>query len=294
MKMRIQAVIESEDGSEVVEEITCVKRGELLPATLGLTLSEGKAILRGLQGVLVPAQVEEYIAQEHCCLDCGRSLTCKGHHEITVRSLFGKLTIASPRIYTCTCQPRETKSVSPVASLLNERMTPELRYLTVKAAALESYELAAHWLEEVLPLEGEINDTTVCRQVAEIAEKLDAELSDKEPSVEGCPRDWARLPDPDGPIAVGLDGGYVPARKGECEQATAFEAIIGKSITAEGQGTTFAFIQGENDKGRRRLHNVLESQGFQANQIGFSQALLLNIRPRYCNRCVSISYWPIA
>lgn len=267
MKMRIQAVIESENGSEVIEEFACLKRGKLLPETLGLTLSESKSILRRIQGTLVPAQVDEYIEQERHCPDCGRVLPHKGQHEIVIRSLFGKLTVSSPRFYTCTCRPRETKSVSPVTTLLNERMTPELRYLAVKAAALESYDLAVHWLGEVLPLEGEIGATAVRRQVAEVAEKLDAELSDEEPSVEGCLYDWARLPDPDGPITVGLDGGYVPARKGECPQATAFEAIIGKSIPAQGKGTTFAFVQGDDDKARQRLYNVLESQGVQANQL---------------------------
>ena len=44
MKIRIQVVIEHEDGHEtqIVEEVGCLQRGDLLPETLGMTLMEGK------------------------------------------------------------------------------------------------------------------------------------------------------------------------------------------------------------------------------------------------------------
>jgi len=58
MKMTIQVVMESEEHAEVVEEIACLKREELLPETLGLTLAESKDILRKIQEALVPAQVD--------------------------------------------------------------------------------------------------------------------------------------------------------------------------------------------------------------------------------------------
>ena len=62
---------------------------------------------------------------------------CKGRHQIVVRSLFGRLTLSSPRLYTCACQAADTRrSSSPLAELLSERTTPELRYLEAKWAAL--------------------------------------------------------------------------------------------------------------------------------------------------------------
>src|SRR5699024_5878798 len=265
MKMTIQVVMESEEHAEVVEEIACLKREELLPETLGLTLAESKNILQKMQEALVPAQVDEYIEHSHVCADCGHALGCKENRGIVVHSLFGKLTVSSPRFYTCSCQQRATKSFSPVASLLENRKTPELQYLAVKAAALESYELSAHWLREVLPLDQDVNATSVRRQVEEVAGKLDADLPEEEPTIEGCPRDWARLPNPDKPIMVGLDGGYVPARKGECKKGPAFEAIIGKSIPEGTKGKTFAFVD-DDGKPRQRLSEVLEAQGAQANQ----------------------------
>src|SRR5919199_4112377 len=267
MKIRIQVVIEGEAGGpEGVEEVACVERAMLQPATLGLTLSEAKEVLRGVQQVLVPRQVTEYGEQQRCCPDCGTVRSRKGNHEVVIRSLFGRLRVCSPRYYTCRCQPRETKSVSPLAELMAERITPELQYLETKAAALESYERAVGWLEEVLPLEGQITTTALRRQVTAVAERLERELSDEEPVIEGCPLEWARLPDPAAPLTVGLDGGYVKARVGECPQATAFEVITGKSITAAGSVRRFAFVQGYDTKARRRLFDLMRSQGMQMNQ----------------------------
>ncbi len=267
MKMRVQVVIEAmDDESEIVAEVACIERGDLQPETLGLTLGEAKAMLAGVQQILVPQQVAEYVAQQRCCPDCGRARATKGHHAIVIRSLFGRLQVSSPRFYACPCQPRASASVSPVATLLPERTTPELRYLAVKAAALESYERAVDWLAEVLPLGGQLTTTALRRHVTAVAERLDEELGDVEPTITGCPADWERLPDPDGPLTVGLDGGYVPARRGECRQATAFEAIIGKSVTAAGTATCFGFVQSDDAKPRQRLVAVLQAQGMQMNQ----------------------------
>jgi len=267
MKMRVQVIIESAgDEPEIVAEVACIERGALQPETLGLTLAEAKEMLAGVQKALVPQQIAEYTAHQRCCPDCGRTRATKGHHAIVIRSLFGRLPVASPRFYACPCQPHTTASVSPVAALLPERTTPELRYLTVKAAALASYERAVDWLAEVLPIGGQLSTTALRRHVTAVAERLDGELCDGEPTIPGCPADWERLPDPDGPLTVGLDGGYVPARRGECRQATAFEAIIGKSITAEGAATCFGFVQSDDAKPRQRLVAVLQAQGMQMNQ----------------------------
>ena len=109
MKMPVQVVIELDDGKpEVVEEVLCVQRGDLQAETLGLTLAEGKDLLRGVQQALVPRQVEGYVEQQRCCADCDRPRSHKGLHHIVWRSLFGKLRLTSPRLYICPCRPRST------------------------------------------------------------------------------------------------------------------------------------------------------------------------------------------
>ena len=81
--------------------------------------------------------------------------------------------------------------------------------------------------------------------------------------IDGCPRDWAALPRPPAPLTVGIDGGYV--RAWEAKQ-THFEVIAGKSRSEEGGGKCFGFVQTYDAKPKRRLFELLKSQGMQFNQ----------------------------
>ena len=63
---------------------------------------------------------------------------------------------------------------------------------------------------------------------------MEGELGDEQSVfVEGCKRDWEGLPDPDPPLTVGIDGGYVHGRDGENRKAGWFEVIAGKSMPEE-------------------------------------------------------------
>lgn len=105
-----------------------------------------------------------------------------------------------------------------------------------------------------------------------VGERCEAELGEEQwRFIEGCPRDWGHLPIPDGPITVGIDGGYV--RDWEAKQRN-FEMIIGKSTLAftrdeEAEypsSKCFGFVQTCDPKAKRGLYGVLKAQGFQLNQ----------------------------
>jgi hypothetical protein len=55
--LKLQAVVIAEDGQQEVREITSLRRGELTPETLGLSLAEGKAVLQGIQQLVIERQV---------------------------------------------------------------------------------------------------------------------------------------------------------------------------------------------------------------------------------------------
>src|SRR5262249_3688367 len=158
-------------------------------------------------------------------------------------------------------------STSPLAERLPERTAPELAYLEAKFAALMSYGLTVELLAEILPLGAELNTTTVRRQVRDVAERLEGELATEQPHfIEGCQRDWDLLPRPDPPLTVGLDGGYVHARHPQSRTEGSFEVIAGKVLSEDGDPTCFAFVPNVNPKPKRRLVEVLKSQGLQMNQ----------------------------
>jgi hypothetical protein len=149
---------------------------------------------------------------------------------------------------------------------LPERTAPERLYLEAKFASLMSYGLTITLLEEVLPLDS-LNTTSVRHHLQAVAQRCEDELGDEQTMfVEGCERNWEELLRPDLPLTVGIDGGYVHA----CEQTTRhegwFEVIVGKSIPAEGTAKCFGFVQGYDQKPKRRLFELLKSQGMQMNQ----------------------------
>jgi hypothetical protein len=268
MKIRLQVVIETGDGNpEKIEEIAQLERASLRPDELGLTLAEAKMLLHSMQQTVVMEQISEYLAQFKTCPHCGAKRTRKGLHPVVYRTLFGKLNLISPRLYDCSCQNHGRHSSSPLAQLLTTHCTPELQYLETKFASLMSYRLSVELLTEVLPIADEINHMTVKNQLHRIAERIEGELGDEQfQFIEGCPRDWANQPPPGPPLTVGLDGGYVHASDQKSRTEGWFEVIAGKSIQAEGGAKVFAFVNKYDTKPKRRLYEVLRSQGLQMNQ----------------------------
>ena len=272
MKVTVQVVTRSEDGQESMREVACVERAGLTPETLGLSLAEGKTILQAIQEVVVEWQMQAYLGQQRHCPQCGHLRHSKGAHHTVFRTVFGALPVESPRLTHCACQAHDTHSFSPLAALLPEHTTPELLYLETKWAALTSYGMSVKLLQDVLPFDEPLQAVTIRNHVLTLAERLEDALGEEHMSfIEGCPRDWGALPIPAGPLTVGIDGGYVKAQGGEQGW---FEVIAGKSMLAfrrdEEQSTPsakcFAFVQTYDQKPKRRLFELLQSQGLQMNQ----------------------------
>jgi hypothetical protein len=269
MKLKLQLIIESDSGeTEVVQEVTKLERHSLRPENLGLTLSEAKELLQEVQRAMVTHQGTGYVTQQIPCPKCGKIQSRKGKHQILLRTLFGKLRLDSPRLYHCgCCRKEERRSFSPLAELLPERTAPELAYLENKFAAVISYGLTAKLLAEVLPTGGDINVAGVYRNLQRVAERMEAELGEEKwQFIDGCQRDWDALPPPGPPLTVGLDGGFIHAKDQKSRGEGWFEVIAGKSIPEEGAAKCFAYVQTYDTKPKRRLFELMKSQGLQANQ----------------------------
>jgi hypothetical protein len=272
MKVKVQVVTITDDGQETTKEIACVERQDLTPETFGLSLAEGKTVLQALQEVVVEWQLHMYLQQQRSCPHCGKTRCSKGVHHTVFRTVFGALPVDSPRLYHCGCQPHTTTSFSLLATLLPERTTPDLLYLETKWATLMSYGLTVKLLQDVLPLDEPLEAVTIRNHVLPVAQRLEDALGEEQWSfIDSCPAEWSRLPIPDGPLTVGIDGGYVKARG----KQGSFEVIAGKSLLAFHRGEEapdpvsskcFAFVQTYDQKPKRRLFEVLQSQGHQLNQ----------------------------
>lgn len=264
MKIKIQIVIDN-NSQMMTEDIICLTRDDLSAETLGMTLKEAKEITVGIQQKMVSHQITDYLEHHKNCPCCGKSRFIKGYNPLIYRTLFGKLSIKSPRLHECNCQSHTKSSFSPLAHVLLERIAPELRYLQSKWASLMSYGMTAKLLEEVLPLD--ISPSSVFYNTQQVSLKLEGELGKEQMMfVDGCQRDWGNLPRPDAPLTVGIDGGYVHAREGKNRKAGWFEVIVGKSLQDQQPTKRFGFVATYDTKPKRRLYEMLKNQGLQMNQ----------------------------
>jgi len=268
MKVTVSVVIEADGRApRVVADVFSMERGAIGPDTLGLRLEEANGLLSALQQTVVDEQVNAALAAQADCPDCGEAHRHKDGRRIVVRSLYGTLHLRSPRWWHCTCWPQRTRTFSPLAALLPERTTPELAYLEAKFSGLATYGLSARLLGEVLPLGRRLHATTLRRQAHAVAQRLEDELGDERWSfIDTCQRDRDALARPDLPLVVSLDGGYVHSAEQRSRRDGWFEVIAGRSAPAEGPAKCFGFVQTYDTKPKRRLFDLLATQGMTANQ----------------------------
>src|SRR6185436_5742341 len=129
MKLTLQVMLRTDDGQQRTQELLVIEREDIQPDTLGLTGAESKRLLRTLQEVMVKQQVQDFVEMHRQCLQCGHADYPKDRRSISVRTVFAKVTLESPRFYPCACQPSAQRTFSPVAAQLPARTTPELLYL---------------------------------------------------------------------------------------------------------------------------------------------------------------------
>jgi hypothetical protein len=145
-------------------------------------------------------------------------------------------------------------------------------YMETKWASLIPFAKVADLLKEVLPVGDSVHGETVRKHMQAMAERIEQELGEERQlnQYESSENEWEQQPLPDGPITVGIDGGYVrAAHKQGC-----FEVIAGKSVVAFRRedeteipsAKCFGFVQTYDEKPRRRLWELLQSQGMQENQ----------------------------
>lgn len=265
MQVRMRMQIVDDDGAVLADDaVLDMFRDAPRLETLGLSLTEAKQLLRATQERLLAAQAAVHVAGSRRCPDCGRCRRSKGVRPVRFRTLFGTMQVPGRRLRHCSCHPEDGRSFSPLTALFTRHTAPELLFLEAKWASLVSYGMTTNLLADVLPVAETTNSTTVRRDLVRVAERLEAALGEERYSfIEGCPADWAALPDPEGEIIVGMDGGFVRGWKDKTAQ---FEVIAGKAVPEDRSDRYFGFVQTHDTKPRRRLNQVLRDQGFQMNQ----------------------------
>lgn len=264
MDIEIKVKITGPDGATHTEKITTLTKDTDAIGEIGLSISESKELLLKLQQEIVSAQCVDYCATCTCCPCCGRKLRCKARGQIRYRTVFGDITVPSPRFYRCECHDGPAKTFSPLTELLPDHVAPELLWLETKWASLASFGITAKILKDVLPVDKRLSPDTIRRHLGRAATRMEEELAEERFSyieTSACQRE--QMPNPEGPITVGIDGGYVRSRDAGHSH---FEVTVGKSIPTDRPSRYLGLVQSHDDKPKRRLHEVLRDQGWQENQ----------------------------
>lgn len=205
MNFKLQVVACLSDEQEpVTEDIFTLNRDELTLENLGLTLAESKELLKTIQQKLIDTQIACYM-QAHKPVD----LRKKGSYPIRLKTLFGNVTVDSPRFY----RPSEgtgAKTFSPLNAILSQHVTPERLYLETKWASLIPYQKTADLLKEVLPIDQKLNAATIQHHLHAVVEEQEKQLAPEATFFNSCCQmQREALPRPDRPLVVDIDGGYV-------------------------------------------------------------------------------------
>jgi len=148
MKIRVQLVVCDNNGHEATfTDVAVLEKACQRIEHLGLTLSKAKQILAALQQRLVDQQTSAFVVAHAQCEHCGTALRIKGYHPRTFRTLFGTVTLTSPRLYRCRRrQRRKTTIFRPLNALLTDSVAPERLFMETKWASLVSYGLTPRFL----------------------------------------------------------------------------------------------------------------------------------------------------
>jgi len=273
MRVKLQLVMYNDQGDEeTVTDVIILNKHHQRIEHLGLTLAESKHLLSTLQRHLLQQQINTFLDTRSTCPDCGTPLKLKARGSRSFRTLFGTLKFSSPRLEHCDCTRHTTSSFRPLSALLTESVAPELLYMEAKWSSLVSYGMSLDALQDFLPLDLSLDVKTVRYDTLKVAKRLEAELGEEQVSfIEGDPSKWDHLPLPDGSFKVGIDGGYV---RHWLDKKHNFEVIVGKSMRSFTEDEDdkapshkrLGFVQTLDTKPKRRLYEVLQSQGLQMNQ----------------------------
>src|SRR5215510_296966 len=125
MRLKVQLVICADDERpDTIHDVAMLEKDCHRIEQLGLTLSEAKQLLTQLQQRVVAHQASVFVTTRSHCTACGTPLQRKEETTRVLRTLFGTVLLASPRLYHCQCQPRTMTSFRPLNELLTESTTP--------------------------------------------------------------------------------------------------------------------------------------------------------------------------
>jgi hypothetical protein len=266
MRLIIEARIEDGDrdaereGSTV---IAIIERREKDLSRRGFTLAEGRSLVAEAQSVLVAQQAQRWLAANIHCPCCGSALSHKDNRSIVVRTVYGRVALASPRFWSCTCAIKAgeaRRSVSPLCKAFSKRVTPELEYLQVKWAAHLPFRQATSLLKEILPLDRGISFSGTRDRTHAVGKALDAEIehdiAQQPPAlVSESPRQAENI------NCVSVDSAWLRCCEKSETQGRHVNIVAGRATFDNHAPQVYAYVHKEVSSAAARLDQFLSRSG---------------------------------
>ena len=251
MRWRVLLEVTETDGVLVTHEVSAGTRhaSDVSPASIGLTLAEGKLTLAILQRHLIRMQAASLCEERRRCQHCGSRRPIKDRRPRRLTTLFGKVCVDAPRFGPCRCGIASRRTINPLAELMPDRCTPEYERVLARMGALLPYGRAVALMGEFLPLGDIPAIETVRRRTLSVGARLEHASVDAKPTT---------VPEAK-TLAVSVDGGHVKSVRSY--QMRSFEILLAHASNDRGQQRLFSSVAVEADHERLQLAGVLRNLG---------------------------------
>jgi hypothetical protein len=249
------------DRTADIRHVATVDRppGIKAPEEIGLSIADGKVVIRDIQRCIVEMQFEVERKLGRLCPNCQSLQRVKDSRPRSFRTVFGVVKVASCRYLRCGCRGGGGQIVSPLWFLRHRRTTPELEFLLASWGSRMPYRRAAELLGELLPLQdGPVAQSSVRRHTLAVGQLLDERVT--VPDEYDFP-DVRRAPiTPRKRLTIAIDGTYV--RSDRLAGMTQHYVVAGR-VEADGHlGGSFAWVAQSADDARRFIRSTLETHGW--------------------------------
>jgi hypothetical protein len=253
MKIIVRAQLVTDWGEITEVDVATFSRPAfgLNADTLGLSLADGKGLLQQLQQAISGAQADELCNLHRVCQCCHRWNPIKDYRLRKIDTVFGTVSLRSPRIVSCPCEPPWYLElpVSPLVPLLRERATPELQLLEAKLCSGLSYRRAASVLREFLPVSAKFNHVTLRNRALRVGQRIDG-IS---PSIDQAASTAARAG-----WSIAIDGGFVRGvGRGELRN---FEILTGRLASPHSKPYVFAWVGSQSTGAAERVSTLVRAR----------------------------------
>ena len=263
MKLVIEARLEDDASTALADQpvmLAVIERKDHDLTDFGLSLAEGRRLLAAAQSALAARQASTWLRAEASCPQCCTPLRHKDSRCIVMRTVFGKVAVKSPRLWSCTCDGNPPRSLSPLSRALPRRVTPELEYLQVKWAAHLSFATATSLLKEVLPLHRGVSASGTKNRVRAVGKALDDCIEQEiaaRPKVEAIEqaRESACV------TALGVDSAWLRHCKPPKVWSRHVNIVAGRATLADGGSGLYAYVGKQVPSAAARLDHFLLKQG---------------------------------